>query len=235
MLPRTLALVLSSAIHKAHRDNKALSYQDIRIRSRQRMRSINMSVEPFRDGDNDDALYLVFLEEAPLALAAVDEVEALDLDAKVSQRIADLERDLQISKENLQATIEELETSNEELQATNEELLAANEELQSTNEELQSVNEELYTVNAEYQNKITELGELNNDMMNLLTSTHIGKLFLDLDLRIRKFTLPITKEIDLLTHDIGRPAGDFAHPFMQAICRNAPKVIENPRLPVMNY
>ena len=225
MLPRTLALVLSSAIHKAHRDNKALSYQDIRIRSRQRMRSINMSVEPFRDGDNDDALYLVFLEEAPLALAAVDEVEALDLDAKVSQRIADLERDLQISKENLQATIEELETSNEELQATNEELLAANEELQSTNEELQSVNEELYTVNAEYQNKITELGELNNDMMNLLTSTHIGKLFLDLDLRIRKFTLPITKEIDLLTHDIGRPAGDFAHPFMQAICRNAGKVI----------
>jgi two-component system, chemotaxis family, CheB/CheR fusion protein len=224
MLPRALALVLSSAIHKAQRDHKTLTYRDIRVRGRDRMRSIDMTVEPFRDDDSDAPLYLVFLTEAPLAATAEGEGESLDLDAKASQRINDLERELQTNKENLQAAIEELETSNEELQATNEELLAANEELQSTNEELQSVNEELYTVNAEYQNKITELAELNNDMNNLLSSTQIGKLFLDLDLRIRKFTQPITQEIDLLPHDIGRPVGDFAHPFMQAIHRDAIKV-----------
>ena len=226
MLPRALALVLSSAIHKAQRDHKTLTYRDIRVRGRDRMRSIDMIVEPFRDDDSDAPLYLVFLTEAPVAATAEGEGEgeSLDLDAKASQRINDLERELQTNKENLQAAIEELETSNEELQATNEELLAANEELQSTNEELQSVNEELYTVNAEYQNKITELAELNNDMNNLLSSTQIGKLFLDLDLRIRKFTQPITQEIDLLPHDIGRPVGDFAHPFMQAIHRDAIKV-----------
>ncbi len=225
MLPRALALVLSSAIHKAQRDRKTLTYRDIRIRGRDRMRSIDMTVEPFRDENSDETLYLVFLAEALPAVAAA-ESESLDLDAKASQRINDLERELQTNKENLQAAIEELETSNEELQATNEELLAANEELQSTNEELQSVNEELYTVNAEYQNKINELAELNNDMNNLLSSTQIGKLFLDLDLRIRKFTQPITQEIDLLPHDIGRPVGDFAHPFMQAIHRDALKVIK---------
>jgi two-component system CheB/CheR fusion protein len=226
MLPRALALVLPGAIHKAQRDHKTLTYRDIRVRGRDRMRSIDMTVEPFRDEDSDAPLYLVFLAEASLALAAAAESESLDLDAKASQRINDLERELQTSKENLQAAIEELETSNEELQATNEELLAANEELQSTNEELQSVNEELYTVNAEYQNKIDELADLNNDMNNLLTSTQIGKLFLDLDLRIRKFTQPITQEIDLLPHDIGRPVGDFAHPFMQAVHRDAIKVIK---------
>ncbi len=227
MLPRALALVLSSALHKAQRDHKSLTYRDIRIRGRDRMRSIDMTVEPFHEDIGDETLYLVFLAEAPQASAAILESESLDLDGKASQRINDLERELQTNKENLQAAIEELETSNEELQATNEELLAANEELQSTNEELQSVNEELYTVNAEYQNKINELAELNNDMNNLLTSTQIGKLFLDLDLRIRKFTQPITQEIDLLPHDIGRPVGDFAHPFMQAIHRDAIKVVKN--------
>lgn len=223
MLPRALALVLSSAIHKAHKDNKALTYRDIRIRNRSRLRSINMTVEPFRD-ESVGTLYLVFLSET--LLAATTEGESLDLDNKASQRINDLERELQISRENLQATIEELETSNEELQATNEELLASNEELQSTNEELQSVNEELYTVNAEYQSKINELADLNNDMTNLLTSTGIGKIFLDTNLRIRKFTRPITEEIDLRQHDIGRPIGDFAHPFLQAIHRDAETILK---------
>ncbi len=226
MLPRALALVLSSAIHKAHKDNKALTYRGIRIRDRSRLRSIDMTVEPFRDDNGSGMLYLVFLADPPLAPTAAAEGESLDLDNKVSQRINDLERELQISRENLQATIEELETSNEELQATNEELLASNEELQSTNEELQSVNEELYTVNAEYQSKINEMAELNNDMSNLLTSTGIGKIFLDRDLRIRKFTQPITEEIDLRQHDIGRPVADFAHPFLQTIRRDAETILK---------
>ena len=115
------------------------------------------------------------------------------------------------TKENLQAAIEELETSNEELQASNEELLTSNEELQSTNEELQSVNEELYTVNAEYQRKIGELTELTNDMDNLLSSTDIGTIFLDAELKIRKFTPQIAETFSLVPHDVGRTIETFAH------------------------
>src|SRR6185369_6308620 len=105
-------------------------------------------------------------------------------------------------KQNLQAAIEKLEASNEELQASNEELQASNEELQSTNEELQSVNEELYTVNAEYQRKIGELTELANDMDNLLSSTEVGSIFLDAQLRITKFTPQIADSFQLLPRDI---------------------------------
>ncbi len=108
-------------------------------------------------------------------------------------------------RESLQATIEELETSNEELQATNEELVASNEELQSTNEELHSVNEELYTVNAEYQNKITELTELTDDLNHLFEHMESGLLFLDFELTVRKFTPSIAPIFNLMPQDIGRP------------------------------
>ena len=122
-----------------------------------------------------------------------------------------LEQELSHTRENLQAAIEELETSNEELQAANEELLASNEELQSTNEELQSVNEELYSVNAEYQRKIGELTELTNDMDNLFMSTDVGTIFLDKQLRIRKFTPQIAESFNLMPQDVSRPIAAFSH------------------------
>ena len=136
--------------------------------------------------------------------------EAFDERAARHQKIAALEQDLQYTRENLQATIEELETSNEELNATNEELIASNEELQSTNEELHSVNEELHTVNAEYQEKITELTRLTDDMNNLLASTEIGTVFLDRSLRVRRFTPQATAYFKLREQDLGRPIDDVA-------------------------
>jgi two-component system, chemotaxis family, CheB/CheR fusion protein len=123
-------------------------------------------------------------------------------------KIAEIEKELQFTKESLQATVEELETSNEELQSSNEELIASNEELQSTNEELQSVNEELYTVNSEFQVKIDELTRLNNDINNLLKNTEVGALYLDRNLCIRKITPIVTEITNVLNSDIGRP---FSH------------------------
>ena len=177
----------------------------------------------------DDQLYRVTIRaiagRAPSARHVVVSFEAQRPDAKKSppppiqidvdqvsqQQLAALEAELGTTKESLQAAIEQLEASNEELQASNEELQSSNEELQSTNEELQSVNEELYTVNAEYQRKIAELTELTNDMDNLLASTEIGTIFLDGQLRIRKFTPQVAETFGLLPHDVGRPIETFAH------------------------
>ncbi|HEX4337683.1 MAG TPA: chemotaxis protein CheB [Polyangiaceae bacterium] len=145
-----------------------------------------------------------------LRLPAMPETE-IDLRDVSRAQMGALEAELSRTKENLQAATEGLETSNEELQAANEELLASNEELQSTNEELQSVNEELYSVNAEYQRKIADLTELANDMDNLLSSTDIGTIFLDRELKIRKFTPQIADSFNLLPQDVGRPIETFTH------------------------
>jgi two-component system CheB/CheR fusion protein len=77
--------------------------------------------------------------------------------------------------------------------------------------ELHSVNEELYTVNAEYQKKIVELRELNNDMQHFLESSDVGTLFLDRELRIRKYTPRMAGIFHIQSQDVGRSIRDFAH------------------------
>ncbi|AFY52871.1 PAS domain S-box [Rivularia sp. PCC 7116] len=199
-----LQLPLNTALRRAQKERNAVAYTGIKVEQgdKQRILSLKVSYEQ-ANKIAGDFLMVTIAEDA--AVDILPQPRNFEADSEVSHRILDLEYELQQSRENLQATIEELETTNEEQQATNEELIASNEELQSTNEELHSVNEELFTVNAEYQSKIHELTELNADVDNLLQSTDIGVIFLDKDLKIRKFTQAATVAINLVEADIGRP------------------------------
>ena len=123
-----------------------------------------------------------------------------------------LEEELKAAQRDHQSTIDELLASNEELRVANEEVISGNEELQSSNEELetskeelQSVNEELVTVNSQLQEKVHQLNTANSDMANLLKSSEIATLFLDNELRIKFFTPAVTRVLNLIPTDIGRP------------------------------
>lgn len=140
-----------------------------------------------------------------------------------------LERELQHATESLQNTVEELETANEELisvneeaQSTNEEMQSSNEELETSQEELQSLNEELHAVNAELRLKVEQLSQASDDMQNLLDSTDIATVFLDRNLRIKRYTETATGLINLIAGDIGRPIGDLTsklkYPALTADC-----------------
>jgi two-component system CheB/CheR fusion protein len=130
-------------------------------------------------------------------------------DANIASQLED---ELDRTRERLQTIIEEYETSNEELKASNEELQSMNEELRSTTEELetskeelQSMNEELVTVNQELRNKIEELARANSDLRNLMAATEIGTVFLDRELRIKRYTPAAEGLFHLQGSDIGRP------------------------------
>ncbi|HRV91127.1 MAG TPA: chemotaxis protein CheB [Anaerolineae bacterium] len=212
MTPEELSLPVSTALQRSIQTQEEVMLRDIPVKELSKSNRINLITRPFWSQGSQRRLYLVIFDLTdPKEITEEDPGESFNLSRSASQRIKDLEQELQYTKENLQATIEELETANEELQATNEELLAANEELQSTNEELQSVNEELITVNTEYQAKIKELTLLNDDVNNLLRSTDIGTIFLDSDLCVRKFTPATTAVINLLEYDIGRPLSHITH------------------------
>jgi two-component system CheB/CheR fusion protein len=209
ILPQPLHLPLTTAVHRAKREQKLVLYTGIKINQGDQIRTINLKVAFYqKDLKTEPCLMVMFQEETPFQPNTIS--EAFELDTDAIQQIQELQYELQQTRENLQVTIEELETTNEEQQAANEEQIASNEELQSTNEELHSVNEELYTVNSEYQSKIQALTELNNDMDNLLKSTNIGVVFLDRNLKIRKFTPAATKAINLLDSDIQRPITDLS-------------------------
>jgi two-component system CheB/CheR fusion protein len=170
---------------------------------------------------SEEPLFLVILEQAshfddePAQTGAVlparggavgaDKLSGTDAGMDTVLHIAALQQELLAKDEYLQTSNEELKSSNEEMQSVNEELQSTNEELETSKEELQSVNEELATINAELQTKVTDLSRINNDMNNLLAGTGIGTVFVDHALRILRFSPAVTKIINLILSDTGRP------------------------------
>ena len=213
MLPPELKIPLTTSVKKSKRSRSKIVYEGITLSQNDKTLSVDLIVTPFKlkktEGDYHFVVTLMDTQEG--ANGAI--IEQASMTESANKRIRDLEEELEEAREELKRAIEETETSNEELQATNEELLASNEELQSTNEELQSVNEELHTVNAEHIQKMDDLAALNADMDNLLNSTEIGTIFLDEDLKIRKFTPSIKENFDLLQQDIGRHLDNFISAF----------------------
>lgn len=168
--------------------------------------SCTVTARPVGGAKDAEGLLLVTFQDRPARRAEVAKRPA-HADAPrrgdESTLVRQLEHELQATRDDLQGTIDELQTANEELKASHEEVMSMNEELQSTNEELS-------TVNSQLQDKVHELDAANNDMVNLLASTDIATVFLDADLRIKRFTPPTARLLNLLATDLGRPFRDIA-------------------------
>ncbi|HXJ83012.1 MAG TPA: chemotaxis protein CheB, partial [Candidatus Methylomirabilis sp.] len=211
---------LRRMIHRAVAQGLPQTAPDARVRRDAAWHRVRVIVEPLKGSAEADGLLLVsFVDREAEPGPVLDTAPATPLEGEDTV-VRQLEDDLRTSREDLQSTIEEHETSNEELRAANEEVMSVNEELQSTNEELetskeelQSLNEELNTVNAQLQTKVDELERVNNDLGNLLTSTNIATVFLDPQLRVRRFTPAATRLFSLIPSDIGRPLADIKQTF----------------------
>ena len=193
------------------------------------VRRVEVRVEPMDAPLYGDDLFLVSFARAQPAPSAALEGET---DAETAARH---ERELRDARDELQITIEQLETSNEELKASNEEITSTNEELQSTNEELetskeelQSLNEELNTVNSQLQDKVGELEELTDDLNNLLRSTDLATVFLDGELKIKRFTPAVRDLMEIIPSDRGRPLANLAFKFDDAeLLADAARVLQS--------
>jgi two-component system CheB/CheR fusion protein len=204
-----LKMDLVAAIRKAATDKRECLRKGVTIEHDGGHISIDLTVKPLLEPIALSGLMMVQFKEIDISAKS----KGAGKQGKKGTRnlaAATLEQELRHTRENLRTTIEELETANEEMQSTNEELQSTNEELETSKEELQSLNEEAATVNAELQSRIDELSMTNDDMKNLLDSTQIATIFLDLDLCVRRFTPKAVEIIPLTPQDSGRPIKHFA-------------------------
>ena len=205
-----LRSTLRAAIRESVAGNRRVVASGQRVRRGDAFHGVTTTIEPLAAGTEAERLWLVsFADEATPPIDHVVLAAEASGDAVVSQ----LEHELKTTKDDLQQTIEDLKSANEELMSVNEELQSSNEEMETSKEELQSLNEELSTTNGQLESKIAELEAANNDLDNLLISTDIATLFLDTELRIRRFTPAATGLFNLIPSDIGRPLADVAQKF----------------------
>jgi two-component system, chemotaxis family, CheB/CheR fusion protein len=210
---------LRAALFNAQREQNAAEYKNVRANIDGEETVVDIIVRAVSVADEpSDFLLVVFVEDKEQSVESVGDSRPLAREDANETIVRRLEEDLLRTKERLRSTIEqheisieELKATNEELQAINEELRLASEELETSKEELQSVNEELTTVNHELKDKIDEASRTNSDLQNLMASTDIATIFLDRELRIKRYTPPIEEIFNVTPADIGRPLEHFTH------------------------
>jgi two-component system CheB/CheR fusion protein len=200
-----LQLALTSAVREAAARRTRVVHRDVEVRGEGDLVRVDVVAELLESGRVPAGLVMVSFERSRVVRAPQADADEDTEDL----RIRELEDEVKRSTDDMQRMLEELQSANEELQSANEELQSSNEELETSKEEMQSLNEELRTVNTELQAKVGALSEVNDDMTNLLDSTAIATVFLDRDLRIKRYTQPVTGIINVIASDLGRPLADL--------------------------
>ncbi len=207
---------LSEAFQKVIRQGGIATLRQLKVQSNGKEQLLDVTVQRLEEAGLLQGLVMIVFTDLP-RLVPIKMASASGRSSAEVPRLTELHRQLQEARKETSATREAMQTSQEELRSANEEMQSTNEELQSTNEELttskeemQSLNEELQTLNAELQAKLDELSRSHNDMKNLLNSTDIATVFLDGELRVRRFTTQAARIISLIQSDVGRPITDLA-------------------------
>jgi len=210
-----LRFELRSALNRVFERQESTLSLPILVRFNGAPHRVHLQVKPVREEDpaQPRTAIVMFIEgEAVDAnLAALDQQGNDETVRRLSQELELTQTRLRTMREESDAANEELRAANEELQSINEEYRSTSEELETSKEELQSINEELQTVNSELKLKLEAISRAHGDLQNLVAATDIATLFLDSELRIKRFTDRVTDLFRITQTDEGRPITDFAH------------------------
>jgi two-component system CheB/CheR fusion protein len=210
-----LSGALIEVFSKAVREQLSITLRSLKVSMGADTQLVDVTVQPLTKPHALSGMVLIVFSDvvthAPASEAAGGTIE-LVIDSRITamaQEMQQIRDELKASREEMQTSQEELKSTNEELQSTNEELQSSNEELTTSKEEMQSVNEELQSVNRELAAKVQDMARAHAEETNLLNSTGIATLFLDEQMRVRRFTAQATEIFKLIPGDVGRPITDL--------------------------
>jgi two-component system CheB/CheR fusion protein len=210
MTPPDLHAKLRSAIRRASQDKARVVVTGAKVTRDGASRTFNIEVHPV-PGEANQLLMVCFIEDPGHTREGkrIDASDDAPGAAGVEHELEATRTELQDAMHELERSIEEQKTVSEEASSINEEFQATNEELLASKEELQSLNEELTALNTQLQETLERQRTTSGDLENVLNSTDVATLFLDLQLNIRLFTPATRLLFSIIPGDVGRPLADL--------------------------
>ena len=207
MAKNGLAFELRNIIHKAKKENTAVTKDNIPLQINGSQRIITIEAMPLPNVVEPHFLILFhgneFSQINQQSLINTQSSSTLKKDEK-DLYIVQIERELAQTREDMRSITEDQEASNEELQSANEELLSGSEELQSLNEELetskeemQSTNEELTVVNQELVSLNVQVTTAQQYAESIISTIREPLLVLDKNLRVKTANKAFYKLFDV--------------------------------------
>lgn len=162
--------------------------------------------------DGHGEILVTFVDTGEATQESPPEASETSLQVRdLREQLRQAERRIENIRDEHYLTNEDLRAANEELQSLNEEYRSTTEELETSKEELQSINEELQTVNQELKFKLEEVSRAHSDLENLMAATDVATLFLNRELKIKRFTPQLGQIFNIKTRDHDRPISDLTH------------------------
>ncbi len=156
MANKDLKIELRKLVNKCSRENHEVAGELQKVRAADGEQWLKIIVRPLLHADSPNEFYIVIFEQSSQQVRYKKNTAPV-VEESASQRIQELEAELEATKEDLHLFVERLENTNAELQSLNEEMQSTIEELKISNEELETTNEELQSTNEEINIAYTEL------------------------------------------------------------------------------
>lgn len=200
---------LQTALHHAHEQRAPVEVAPVQVHLAGSMSGVAIGVRPVETFGGGFLVLLRRDDAARVDGPATGDAFAVRPRVPVEPVAPHLEREIDRLKTQLRQTVAQYEVSTEELKASNEELHAMNEELQAAAEELDTSREALQSSNEALKNKVDDLAHAHSDILNLMDATAIATVFLDRELRVKRFTPSAAAIFKLMASDVGRPLSDL--------------------------
>ena len=203
-----LRIKLRAAIHRAMLEKARIVIPGGRTNYEGKTGSFEIAVQPALI-DGEDLLLVCFIDDpAPVHKRSRSHTRRMTVEQRRRARAAIAKRRKRNFKPRSIASkprTKSKKRSTKRPMSVNEEYQSTNEELLTSKEELQSMNEELTALNSQLQETLERQRTTASDLQNILYSTDVATIFLDIDLNIRFFT-PATKSLFNIIPDRHRPA-----------------------------